>query len=114
MGSQQIVSTPGLVAYPFASRTTDLALVAPVANYRIMRAEIYESGGTPAVASFALKTVDNSGAVLIQADLAADGTYIRDFGPNGIIAADGVYFDRVAGEMTGVVYMAAIPNPIGY
>lgn len=65
-----------------------------------------ESAGTPAVATAFLR--DGTGAtdpVLVVLELAANGVETQWFGPQGIPINGGVYLDRVAGEVEGVLYI---------
>ena len=57
-----------------------------------------------AVASFNIRATSASGPIIDTVALPASGTVSHWFGPNGINAPGGIYFDVLAGAVAGSVY----------
>jgi hypothetical protein len=69
----------------------------------LMGFSVREAAGTPAAAAMRLRAGSATGTILATVTLAA-GESVRDwFGPNGITATGGVYFELVYGTITGGV-----------
>jgi hypothetical protein len=73
---------------------------------RLMGWSLRESAGTPAVAACNIREGSASGDIIAVLELAADSSSNVWFGPGGVNAVGGIYFDVVAGEITGAVYFA--------
>lgn len=70
---------------------------------RLMGFSVREAAATPAKASMRLRAGGAAGAILATVTLAPEES-IRDwFGPNGITATGGVYYELVSGTITGGV-----------
>ena len=65
---------------------------------------IQENAGTPAVASFLIRA-GAAGVINGGASLAASGTSVAWFGPQGVLVYGDIYFDLTAGSVTGAVYV---------
>lgn len=63
-----------------------------------------ESAASAAAASANIREGSASGDIIAVIELAADGSETVWFGDDGVVAYGGIYFDAVAGEITGVVY----------
>jgi hypothetical protein len=70
---------------------------------RLMGFSVREAAGTPAKAAMRLRAGSATGAILATVTLAPEES-VRDwFGPNGITATGGVYYELVSGTITGGV-----------
>lgn len=98
-------------AYSLATGTAGVQAVGAPADKNkgtlvFLGCSIRESAGTAAVATVIIRNgTDNTGAILAVIELAANASAPPLwFGDGGVIANDGIYVDRVAGETQGAIY----------
>lgn len=98
-------------ATPVASGTGDAQGVEAADGLRLMGYSVRESAGSAAVADFNLRHGGaNDDPLLVVGELAANGSDVRWFGPQGLACPDGVWVERVSGETELVLYTLATPG----
>lgn len=85
-----------------ASTAADVQVIAATPNLRLMGYSFQENAGT--AASFVIRNGTTASDTPLAYVALAAGESVRDwFGPNGKIAAAGIFFDRVTGTIIGQV-----------
>lgn len=89
--------TPARTDFSAAVAATRDAVVPGANNLRFMGYSFRESGGAAAQFRIRNSAVGASGAVMRNVVLAANQEIHEWFGPNGILAENGISIERVAG-----------------
>lgn len=94
----------GAVAIPTAGTTADEAVTA--SQGFLMGFSLRESAASAAVATALIRDgTTATDPIVVVLELNGDQSATMWFGPDGIRINSGIYLDRVAGTITGAVYV---------
>lgn len=91
-----------------ATTTADISMMGQ--RVTLLGWSLYEDAGTPAAASAVIRDGTSAAAAQVaMIKMAASGMssfWFGDIDNGGIILGNGLYFDMIAGSMSGAIYIA--------